>query len=61
MHDLVIPSAAFDKGYIVALVAVLGTTITPYCLFWQSSQEAEDERVDPSAHALIDSPQDAPA
>jgi len=41
------------------VVAVLGTTITPYCFFWQSSQEAEDERVDPTAHALIDAPEQA--
>src|SRR6202041_1333720 len=47
--------------YVVTVVAVLGTTITPYCFFWQSSQEAEDERVDPTAHALIDAPEQAPA
>jgi Mn2+/Fe2+ NRAMP family transporter len=39
---------------------VLGTTITPYCFFWQSSQEAEDERVDPLAHTLIEAPEEAP-
>jgi len=53
-YDLVVPTLSRDKDYIVAIVAVLGTTITPYCFFWQSSQEAEDERVDPAAHALID-------
>jgi len=58
-HDLVVPTLSWDKDYIVAIVAVLGTTITPYCFFWQSSQEAEDERVDPAAHALIDAPHEA--
>ncbi len=43
----------------MAIVAVLGTTITPYCFFWQSSQEAEDERVDPLSHALIEAPDEA--
>jgi NRAMP (natural resistance-associated macrophage protein)-like metal ion transporter len=58
-YDLVVPTLSWDKDYIVAIVAVLGTTITPYCFFWQSSQEAEDERVDPAAHALIDAPGEA--
>src|SRR5205814_9119518 len=58
-YDLVVPTLSRDKAYIVAIVAVLGTTITPYCFFWQSSQEAEDERVDPAAHALIDAPEEA--
>ena len=58
-YNLVVPTLRWDKDYIVAIVAVLGTTITPYCFFWQSSQEAEDERVDPAAHALIDAPEEA--
>jgi NRAMP (natural resistance-associated macrophage protein)-like metal ion transporter len=58
-HNLVVPTLSWDKDYLVAIVAVLGTTITPYCFFWQSSQEAEDERVDPAAHALIDAPEEA--
>jgi hypothetical protein len=40
--------------------AVLGTTIAPYCFFWQASQEAEDERVDPAAHTLLAAPEEAP-
>jgi Mn2+/Fe2+ NRAMP family transporter len=40
---------------------VLGTTITPYCFFWQASQEAEDERVDPAAHTLLKASEEAPA
>jgi NRAMP (natural resistance-associated macrophage protein)-like metal ion transporter len=58
-YNLVVPTLSWDKDYILAIVAVLGTTITPYCFFWQSSQEAEDERVDPAAHALIDAPDEA--
>jgi NRAMP (natural resistance-associated macrophage protein)-like metal ion transporter len=61
LHDLVVPNLSFTSDYVVAIVAVLGTTITPYCFFWQSSQEAEDERVDPLAHSLIDRPDEAPA
>ena len=56
-----IPTFSFQTDYVVAIVAVLGTTITPYCFFWQSSQEAEDERIDPLAHTLIEAPQQAKA
>jgi NRAMP (natural resistance-associated macrophage protein)-like metal ion transporter len=60
VHAIFVPTLSWDKDYIVAIVAVLGTTITPYCFFWQSSQEAEDERIDPAAHTLIEAPQEAP-
>jgi NRAMP (natural resistance-associated macrophage protein)-like metal ion transporter len=60
-RHIVVPSVTLDAGYLVAIVAVLGTTITPYCFFWQSSEEAEDERIDPAAHRLIDAPNEAPA
>jgi NRAMP (natural resistance-associated macrophage protein)-like metal ion transporter len=56
-----IPTFSLKTDYVVAIVAVLGTTITPYCFFWQSSQEAEDQRVDPLAHPLLDAPEQAPA
>ena len=61
LYSTFVPSFSLQKDYVVTVVAVLGTTITPYCFFWQSSQEAEDERVDPTAHALIDAPEQAPA
>src|SRR5580704_9587153 len=38
----VVPSLTFSSEYWMALVAVLGTTISPYLFFWQTSQEAED-------------------
>jgi len=57
--NTVVPNFSLQTDYVVAIVAVLGTTITPYCFFWQSSQEAEDERVDPEAHTLIDAPDEA--
>jgi NRAMP (natural resistance-associated macrophage protein)-like metal ion transporter len=59
--DTFVPSFSWQTDYIVTIVAVLGTTITPYCFFWQSSQEAEDERIDPNAHSLIDAPEEAAA
>ena len=59
LYRTLVPSFSLDKDYIVTMVAVLGTTITPYCFFWQSSQEAEDERIDPRAHTLLEAPEEA--
>ena len=37
-----IPTIQFDKDFIGILVAILGTTISPYLFFWQATMEAED-------------------
>ena len=42
------------------LVAVLGTTISPYLFFWQADQEAEDEAVSADPRPLRRHPADAP-
>jgi NRAMP (natural resistance-associated macrophage protein)-like metal ion transporter len=55
-----VPSIVWDRAYIVLIVAVLGTTISPYLFFWQASEEAEDERVSPSARPLKRAPEQAP-
>ena len=60
LYSTFVPNFSLSTDYVVTVVAVLGTTITPYCFFWQASQEAEDERVDPAAHALVDAPEQAP-
>jgi len=61
MLRTLIPSLQFETKYIVAIVAVLGTTISPYLFFWQSSQEAEEVREDPMAKPLKRAPRQAPA
>ena len=38
-----IPNFAFDRAHAMALVAVLGTTISPYLFFWQAGQEVEEQ------------------
>ncbi len=38
-----IPALRFDNQYLMTLVAILGTTISPYLFFWQASQEVEEE------------------
>ena len=47
------------SGWIVVVVAVFGTTISPYLFFWQSSEEVEDEEAKGEA-PLIEDPTDAP-
>jgi NRAMP (natural resistance-associated macrophage protein)-like metal ion transporter len=37
------PTIRFDREYLLILVAILGTTITPYLFFWQADQEVEEE------------------
>lgn len=39
----IIPSISFSSDYAIMFVAVIGTTISPYLLFWQTSEEAEED------------------
>jgi NRAMP (natural resistance-associated macrophage protein)-like metal ion transporter len=44
LHDLVVPQLKLDHDTITIVVAVFGTTISPYLFFWQAAQEMEDLR-----------------
>ena len=50
------PKDASLKEYAAMVVAVLGTTISPYLFFWQASQEVEDSNRRPDAQALRGDP-----
>lgn len=41
LHTFV-PTIHFDQEYLAVLVAILGTTISPYLFFWQTSMEVEE-------------------
>jgi Mn2+/Fe2+ NRAMP family transporter len=41
--NTIVPHLQWSRDYILNIVAVLGTTITPYCFFWQADQEAEED------------------
>ena len=45
LHDLVIPKLQWTSSYWMMIVALLGTTISPYLFFWQASQEVEELRL----------------
>ena len=48
----VVPTISFDHDYLLLVVAVLGTTISPYLFFWQASQEVEEMRTERSRPRL---------
>lgn len=43
LRSTIIPTLRSHKEYLLNLVAVLGTTISPYLFFWQASQEVEEQ------------------
>jgi NRAMP (natural resistance-associated macrophage protein)-like metal ion transporter len=45
LHDLVLPSVQASPAFWTTIVAVLGTTISPYLFFWQAAQEVEEMRL----------------
>jgi Mn2+/Fe2+ NRAMP family transporter len=42
LHSTLVPRIEVDRAHIMAVVAVLGTTISPYLFFWQAGQEVEE-------------------
>ncbi|HZD60967.1 MAG TPA: Nramp family divalent metal transporter [Anaerolineae bacterium] len=42
LYHTLVPTLQLDKAQLTAVVAVLGTTLSPYLLFWQASQEVEE-------------------
>ena len=44
LRSLVVPELQWNAAYATALVAILGTTISPYLFFWQAGQEIEEQR-----------------
>jgi NRAMP (natural resistance-associated macrophage protein)-like metal ion transporter len=57
---LVVPSFSKNADYWQTIVAIFGTTISPYLFFWQASQEVEDIRDIPRREPLVDKPKQAP-
>ncbi|MEO7576988.1 MAG: divalent metal cation transporter [Massilia sp.] len=50
------PHFTFTRESVALIVAIFGTTISPYLFFWQASQEVEEIRADDSARALRSQP-----
>lgn len=43
LYDTLVPTVQFDGDHAMAMVAILGTTISPYLFFWQAGQEVEEQ------------------
>ncbi len=56
-----VPPISLPRDYLMLLVAVLGTTISPYLFFWQASQEVEEVRGNEGEEPLREAPAQARA
>jgi NRAMP (natural resistance-associated macrophage protein)-like metal ion transporter len=54
-----LPHISWKAEYITTVVAVFGTTISPYLFFWQASQEVEEQMLDEASLPLIKAPEQA--
>jgi Mn2+/Fe2+ NRAMP family transporter len=54
------PRLSFDRQFWLTVVAILGTTISPYLFFWQAAQEVEDTKAKPLDQPLCDDPAEGP-
>ena len=59
LHATFLPRLSFDKAAVTAVVAIFGTTISPYLFFWQASQEVEDLDACDEDKPLLEAPQQA--
>jgi NRAMP (natural resistance-associated macrophage protein)-like metal ion transporter len=60
LRGLVLPSLSMDSDLWLTVVAILGTTISPYLFFWQASQEVEDTKAEPLREPLLRRPDQGP-
>ena len=58
-HAVLVPKFSLDAAYLTVVVAVLGTTISPYLFFWQAGEEVEDTIQRPGAKPLARAPEQA--
>jgi len=59
-HSLIVPQITLSTAYLTAIVALLGTTISPYLFFWQAEEEVEDIKERTEARPLERAPEQAP-
>lgn len=59
IRGLVWPHVSIGRGFWLMVVAILGTTISPYLFFWQAGQEVEDTKAEPLRQPLLKQPKQA--
>ncbi|HZL00118.1 MAG TPA: divalent metal cation transporter [Caulobacteraceae bacterium] len=60
-YHLVVPNISLKPEYLTVVVAVLGTTISPYLFFWQAEEEVDEVRERQDAKPLVRAPDQAKA
>src|SRR5665213_3063277 len=60
-YYLVVPRISLAPGYLTVVVAILGTTISPYLFFWQAEEEVDEVRERQDAKPLVRAPDQAKA
>ncbi|RTZ48112.1 divalent metal cation transporter [Candidimonas sp. SYP-B2681] len=61
MTNTLMPHLAWKTEFVTTVVAVFGTTISPYLFFWQASEEVEEQRANAKAAPLKYAPEQASA
>lgn len=59
LHGTLLPNIQHSQNYLLLLVAIFGTTISPYLFFWQAGQEVEELKLQRKGASLLRSPEDA--
>jgi NRAMP (natural resistance-associated macrophage protein)-like metal ion transporter len=60
VEGLLWPRLTLDRDFWLMVVAILGTTISPYLFFWQAAQEVEDTKAEPMRQPLLKRPAQGP-
>lgn len=60
VEGIVFPELTWNADTFTLIVAIFGTTISPYLFFWQTAEEVEDVDLSPTAKPLLESPDQAP-
>ncbi|MBV8835921.1 MAG: divalent metal cation transporter, partial [Alphaproteobacteria bacterium] len=60
LAGILVPRITWSADYFTTLVAIFGTTISPYLFVWQAAQEVEELRQSPEREKLVKAPHQAP-
>jgi NRAMP (natural resistance-associated macrophage protein)-like metal ion transporter len=61
LRSVIVPDVRWNSAYAVGLVALLGTTISPYLFCWQAAEEVEEIGSNPQRRSLRAAPMQAPS
>jgi NRAMP (natural resistance-associated macrophage protein)-like metal ion transporter len=60
IRGLLWPHWSLSRDFWLTVVAILGTTLSPYLFFWQAAQEVEDTKAEPRREPLLQEPEQGP-